>query len=246
MKQVLVLIIALIFFIIGGCQGKPSSAKSQQTNENFVADLVRNDVLEMGGKSNAALTNAPLMESISNTMQPAADSENVKPVTNITTADSRVKPETPIRDNEMNRQMEKPSQEVIPASVPRKGSYIKAGTDDNGQAVSYKKPVKLTFAVFNAYKTGKTVDFRVYAVPKNAELNRNLYYLIGYGKNIDIINGQAQFTRYWGGYNTGGAYFPKGRYNIYLLYSIKDAKGKVVFSTGRYWGMSQNSYLRLY
>ena len=99
--------------------------------------------------------------------------------------------------------------------------------------------------MFTSSKKAKYIDFNVYAVPKNGEVNFAGYYLIGYGKNIEVINNQSQFTKYWNGNNTDGTFIVEGKYNIYLYYKIKDTDGNIISQDGRFWGRSQNYYLKL-
>lgn len=127
-----------------------------------------------------------------------------------------------------------------------KGCYIKIGSDKKYQIISPRKYAKLTMAVFNKYKYGRRVEFQLYAVPVGKKPRLITYYMIGLTRNIDIVNGQAQFTKYWNGKNISGRYLPKGKYSIYLLYKVKNSRGTVLGKKGRYWGNSRNYYIKLY
>ncbi|MFN3660632.1 MAG: hypothetical protein ACK4TN_05290, partial [Brevinematales bacterium] len=70
-------------------------------------------------------------------------------------------------------------------------------------------------------------------------------YLIGRVRGIEVINNQAQYTRYWNGITIHGKFLPKGNYNVYLTYVIKDRVGKVLKTESRYWGKSTDFYLKL-
>lgn len=139
-----------------------------------------------------------------------------------------------------------------PVSVPEtryvthKGSLIIAGNDKSGQNLSPRKYIHLSFAVFEAQAQAEFVEFQIYAVPLGGRLRRTGYYLLGYNKFARLINGQAQFTRYWNGKNTRGQFLPRGKYNLYLYYKIKNRSGQVISTGGRYWGGSRNFYVNLY
>lgn len=145
-----------------------------------------------------------------------------------------------------------PQKQVTPAkqapatAVSAKGSYIKVGNDTIGQEVSPRVFIKITMAVFPQVKNAKFCEFQLYAVPVGKPLKRTGYFMLAIYKFIDVINGQAQLTRYWNGANISGQFLPPGSYNLYLYYKVKNAKGGLLYATGRYWGNSRDFYIRLY
>ncbi len=126
------------------------------------------------------------------------------------------------------------------------GSLIIVGNDRIGQSVSPRKYIQQSFAVFEKNKYAVYIEFQVYAVPTSSRLRRSAYYLLGYNKFARLINHQAQFTRFWNGKNTKGQFLPKGKYNIYLYYKVKNSQGKIIQTGGRYWGNSRKYYVQLY
>ena len=122
-----------------------------------------------------------------------------------------------------------------PVASPTTGTWIAVGNDRAGQRVSPRATKKITVVLQN--RTASYADVSLYAVPAgSARPIMNTRTLVGFARNFDIINGQAQFTRYWNASNTRGAFLTRGAYNIYMAYSYKDRNGRVVASGGRYWG----------
>jgi hypothetical protein len=144
------------------------------------------------------------------------------------------------------QQQIKPVKQAPAAAASAKGSYIKVGNDSIGQEVSPRVYIKITMAVFTQIKGARFCEFQLYAVPVGKPLKRTGYFLLAIYKYIDVINGQAQLTRYWNGMNVYGQYLPPGSYNLYLYYKVKNAKGGALYTTGRYWGNSRDFYIRLY
>ena len=128
-----------------------------------------------------------------------------------------------------------------PAPAPRPvasttvGTWIAVGNDRAGQRVSPRATKKITVVLQN--RSAAYADVSLYAVPAgSARPVMNTRTLIGFARNFDIINGQAQFTRYWNAANTRGTFLTRGAYNVYMAYSYKNRNGRVVASGGRYWG----------
>ncbi len=123
--------------------------------------------------------------------------------------------------------------------------YIKVGQDATIEAAAPRQYTKITMAVFSSLPNACYVDFQIYAIPTTGGLSRTGANMIGYAYNIEIINGQAQMTKYWNGKNVYGHFLAAGNYNIYLYYKIKDANGKVLKTDGRYWGNNRSYYIKL-
>ncbi|MGL5721952.1 MAG: hypothetical protein ACRCY4_06105 [Brevinema sp.] len=122
-----------------------------------------------------------------------------------------------------------------PVTAPSMNTWIAVGNDRSGQRVSPRNTKKITVVLQN--RTATYADVSLYAVPAgSARPIMNTRTLIGFARNFDVINGQAQFTRYWNAANTGGTFLTRGAYNVYMAYSYKDRNGRVVASGGRYWG----------
>ena len=126
------------------------------------------------------------------------------------------------------------------------GTIIIIGNDHAGQLVSPRHYKQMSFVVMSRNTRVKYVDFQIFAVNIKNRLTRTGDTMIGYDKHAMMINGQAQFTRYWNGKNIRGKFFTKGHYNIYLLYKLKDSHGRLIARGGRFWGNNRKYYLRLY
>ncbi|MGL4367251.1 MAG: hypothetical protein ACRCTQ_03065 [Brevinemataceae bacterium] len=120
--------------------------------------------------------------------------------------------------------------------------YIKVGTDRSNISVSTNKVQKITAAVFT--KPGAvSIDIYIYAIPIETPLVRNKNTLLGFIKNMDVINNQAQFTKYWSAKRVDSRPFAPGFYNIYIQYYVKDRQGNIIEVTGRYWGGNHRNWL---
>lgn len=113
--------------------------------------------------------------------------------------------------------------------------YIKIGSDKNGETVGKKSSKKMTVAVFPG-KSVKTVDIFLYAVPCCCGLVKNKYTLISHIKKAEVVNHQAQFTKYWSGNLHTGRCLACSEYSIYAEYVGYNAEGREVCKKGRYWG----------
>lgn len=123
--------------------------------------------------------------------------------------------------------------------------YFKIGTDKTSQSVSPRDWIKMTMVVMTDDASAETVDFQIYAVPDGNSLYRSGYYMLGYGYNIDVVNGQAQYTKYWNGQNVYDNFLPEGDYSIYVYYKVRDDDDALLADDGRYWGYSTDYYLDL-
>lgn len=131
-----------------------------------------------------------------------------------------------------------PRKKAMPKKVNnflKPGSYIKVGNDVSGQTVSPRSARKITSVVVTG---GRSVymDIYLYAIPKNHPLVRNANTLIGFVKELDVINNQVQFTKFWDARLVQGRFLPPGEYNIYMFYVYKDKNKKEILSSGRFWG----------
>ncbi|MGL4388264.1 MAG: hypothetical protein ACRCTJ_02575 [Brevinema sp.] len=122
------------------------------------------------------------------------------------------------------------------------GSYIKIGVDKPRITVSKNNSQKITIVVIGNH-TIQLADVYIYAVPVNSRLVRNNNTLIGYVNNLEMVNNQSQFTRFWRGRRANGTFMKKGRYNIYVEYRYKNAQGTVVKKQGRFWGGSKRHWI---
>jgi hypothetical protein len=243
-RKVLVLLLAFVLLAIIGCQTRAKESGKSSAQSDLVAELLKNDILENTSNTNVAISSnyavtEPIisMSNVSN-LVPVETEVGVKTVLSAKNAPGKV--EKTINDKPIVA--DSTGNTVI--SVKR-GSWVKIGDDSIGQTLSPRKSLKMTFAVFSDLRNAKHVDFFVYAVPRNSEVNWSDYYLIGLGRNFDVINSQCQYTHYWNGINIDGNYITEGRYNIYIFFKVKDAMGNVLYKEGRYWGRSQDFYVRL-
>lgn len=123
--------------------------------------------------------------------------------------------------------------------------YIKVGRDAELEAAAPRQYTKITMAIFCSLPNAVSIDFQIYAIPASSSLARTGENMIGYAYNIEIINGQAQMTKYWNGKNVYGKFLREGNYNIYLYYKVKDANGNILKTDGRYWGNSRSYCIKL-
>ncbi len=126
-------------------------------------------------------------------------------------------------------------------NVVQQDAYIKVGNDRSGITVSKNKSQKITVVVFPQTRA-TSVDIYLYAVPTYSHLVRNYNTLIGFAKDIEFVQGQAQFTRHWRASRSRGGSLRSGRYNIYAEYHYKNSRGQVVKKMGRFWGGSHRSW----
>jgi len=119
--------------------------------------------------------------------------------------------------------------------------YIKIGNDKSYNVVSRRNPQKITVAITLEQKYSN-IDIFIYAIPIKSKLIRNSRTLIGYVKNLEIINNQVQFTRYWLGRRSSGSSLRKGYYNIYVQYYYKNSNNRIIKLEGRYWGGNHRNW----
>lgn len=153
----------------------------------------------------------------------------------------RVSYEVATRDNEdmaYQRRMSLGQTKVRSSSylnTIQQDSYIKIGKDRPNISVGRGNTQKITTVVF-VKNRAVMVDVYLFAIPIRSPLVRNYNTLIGYAKNLELINGQSQFTRYWNGRRSNGSYLRPGNYNVYVEYQYKNARGQIIYKMGRYWG----------
>lgn len=248
-KKILILFFAVLFMMIGGCQKKNSTDKNifgqaSATNE-IVTELIKEDILTNTNLSqNGPDSNTALTESINGgplVYQDKKPDEKPLPDEPVVGIDRTAKNDKNIKDVPI----EVP-QKIQPAvsKTSKKGTYLKVGNDQNGQTVSKKKVIKITTVVFSPVKNGRYVDFWIYAVPTGSK--KGTAVLLTHVRNIDVINGQAQFTRYWNGKNINGDFIRKGKYRLYVNYTIKNADKEPVKKETRNWGGDKSYNIRLY
>ncbi|MCX7882594.1 MAG: hypothetical protein N2314_05175 [Brevinematales bacterium] len=234
-KKILCIVFAVIFLAIAACQREKAVVEEDITRN---ANLLKDEVLSQTNTT-ANLTNETFLQ----TIEPVLVATNQKVAQ---TAGESPLPEIPALEDkaiEVPQQKKSPTHPVTkPTMVSKVGSYMKIGTDKKGQTLSPRRYIKISSWVFT--QQGKTVDFYLYAVPyKTGKVQSS--HLIGRVRGIEVINQQAQYTRYWNGITIHGNFLPKGNYNIYLTYVIKDGGGKVLKTESRYWGRNTDFYLKL-
>jgi hypothetical protein len=255
MKRILILIIAGLFLMIGSCR-REDDASEEDIRGDIITDLIRESILQEAGEVGDLKVEDAITEIIPEDEREVflakteATNDVIKEEKEDLPVIEEIKPEPKIQDKPVEV-----TREPAPSRVSARadgistkgveGCYIKAGNDRSGQSISPRRYIKFTSVVFNEFQAGRRVEFQLYAVPAGQRRRLITYYLIGLSRNIDVINGQAQYTRFWNGKNINGQFLPKGKYNIYLLYKIKDANGKVLATSGRYWGNSRDFYIRL-
>jgi hypothetical protein len=253
-KKILILFIAVLFMMIGGCQKKSAAGKdfksgflTNDTIDNI--QLVKEDALSNTNNAGVPETNASLTESISGPLAMLDKKTNDKalpeePVVGV----DKTKADKHIQDQPIEIPVKTDKKPVVKETKPpvketKKGTYLKVGDGDNGQVVSRNKVIKITTVVFSPVKKGRYVDFSIFAIPSGKSKAKAV--LLTHVVNIEVINGQAQFTRYWNGKNIDGDFIKKGKYNLFVSYTIKDADKTPVLKENRYWGANKNYYIRL-
>lgn len=251
MNKIMILGFAVLFMMIGGCNkkiglgwGKNLFSPGTSTNE-IVTELIREEILTNTNQTSPD-TNTALTESISGAPTVVAVPEkttNTKPLPEepVVGIDRTARNDRNIKDVPIEVPLKK---EPVVAKTQQKVTYLKVGNDQNGQTVSKKKIIKITTVVFSPVKNGRYVDFSIYAVPAGSRKANPV--LLTHVKNIDIINGQAQFTRYWNGKNINGDYIKKGKYRLYVTLTIKDSGKETIRKETRNWGGEKSYNIRLY
>lgn len=257
MRQIILLTIVILMVMAAGCQkkGKVGEGAVEQTND-MITELIKEDILSNSSNKNLAMnTNNNLTEPIANGQAQASDMKKEdqhknlmiepqldKPIvkkdtTTKKTADMKDKQ---IKDNAIA--VDEPETKAVVTKAT--GSFMKIGNDTAGQSVSPRKTIKITVAAFT--KSAKYVDFNIYALPKGSSENTDGDYLIARVRNIDVIQGQAQLTKYWNGKNVSGDFLDPGRYTIYLVYTLKDGEKNTIKKESRFWGGSNKITIKLY
>jgi hypothetical protein len=251
-KKIIILFVAFVFMIISGCQKKTNAeTESMQTND-ILTQLIKENVLSKSMASNKIeeVSNVSITEPTQETgVQKSVQTPlPLEPEVGVIKSNKQnVKEDRNIRDIDMESAVKNnPKQELAAQKkLYKKASYIRVGDDSIVQVASRNKSVKLTFAIFASVKGARFVDFYVYAAKKGKKPSIERQYLIARGKNIEVINGQSQLTRYWTGKNMDGNYLSRGKYNVYLVYKVRDKKFDSLRKDSRYWGTSDKYYVSL-
>ncbi len=261
MKKIVVIFIAVIFMMIGGCQKKTNVEKKVSQTNDIITDLIKEDLLSNStNTNNATNTNINLTEKIPSTnlaakisvpKQEVSKKIPVEPEVGVVNGKKVIEKEEKKIKDEGIKIPSKIKPKTKNTAVAKKetiqgGSYIKIGNDSSSQSVSPRKMIRITTAVFTDNKNAQYVDFIIYAVPKGKELNLNEDNLISMVKSIEVINGQAQLTKSWNGRNLDDGFMEPGNYNIYLVYMIKDENMNTIKKESRFWGGDNKFYIRLY
>ncbi|MEJ5283708.1 MAG: hypothetical protein ACP5Q5_00925 [Brevinematia bacterium] len=226
MKRVLILLIAIAFFVIGGCDKKKEEAK----DNDFLTELLKQNEAITTTNTNLVVEEN-ITEEVTNTNLTKKTDEVEKIAEDIKQLEKMK-----IKDEGIAVKEEKQTK------VSKKaGTYIIVGNDNSGQSVSPRKFLKLTMVVVPKSTRAKNVNFYVYAVSKESSKK----YLVYNVNNIEVINGQAQLTKYWNAKNIDGDFLDPGNYSIYVKFVVKDKNGEVIDTIERYWG-SKDFYIKLY
>jgi hypothetical protein len=118
-------------------------------------------------------------------------------------------------------------------------------TDSIKPTAAPRKDIKMTFVITTRLREAKYCDYYVYAIPSGKGKKLSDEYLIGGSLDINIVNGQSEFTKLWNGMNTSREFLPPDSYNIYLYYKIKSASDEVLKKEGRYWGIPDKNVVIL-
>ncbi|MCX7821684.1 MAG: hypothetical protein N2258_08445 [Brevinematales bacterium] len=227
MKRVLILLIALSFFVIGACDKKQQEAKE----DDFVTQLLKqNDVISSTNTN--IVTEENITEQVTNTNATTKVSEidrvaeDVKQLEKMQIKDEGIE----VKDDKK-----------VSKTTKKAGTYIIVGNDSSGQSVSPRKFLKLTMVIVPKSAKAKNVNFYVYALTKDGTKKYMIYNV----NNIEVINGQAQLTKFWNAKKIDGDFLDPGNYNIYVKFVVKDKNGEVIDNIERYWG-SKDFYIKLY
>lgn len=263
MKKNVFLLSLILFIIFSGCQKKFSfnfgKEDTSKTNDSYT-ELIKEE-LKVSMTNNGVATNLSLTEPIQETDEKKVVKEAIveKPKQSIPvepevgSKEIQQKKEIEIKEEKEKVAKERIKDEAIEVTPVEKAeekltghSYIKVGNNQTVQSVSPRKFIKITSVVFAKKKDASSVDFKIYALPVGREKHLNYFFLVASIKNIEVINGQAQYTKYWNGMNISREFLPRSKYNIYLEYTIKDKKGHILRTESRYWGSRDKNYVTLY
>ncbi len=228
MRRVLVLLIALSFFVIGSCDKRQKEAKE----DDFISQLLKQNEVITSTNTNIVVEQN-ITEEVTNTNIAKKTSE----IDNIA-QDVKQLEKMQIKDEGIEVKREKTGAKT---TTKKEGTYIIVGNDSSGQSVSPRKFLKLTFAIVPQSSKAKNVNFYVYAIPKDGSKK----YLVYNVNNVEVINGQAQLTKYWNARNIDGTFLDPGNYNIYVKFVVKNKNGEIIDTIERYWG-NKDFYIKLY
>ncbi|MGL4676485.1 MAG: hypothetical protein ACRCWI_02315 [Brevinema sp.] len=210
--------------------------KNEETIAKITELLSENLAMETANITNAV----SLLESVPNL---PIESIEIEKIEDVVAMEEVIVPIEPMVEMPAIRQEytpKKPQNRSL-LNVVQKESYIKVGNDVPNLKVSYDNSQKITVVVF-PIQHAVMVDIYLYAVPVYCSLVRNYNTLIGFAQKIEFVQGQAQFTKYWRSRRSDGRIMKKGAYNIYVEYHYRDSKGRVLKTTGRFWGGNHRSW----
>ena len=263
MKILYIIIFAVIFIGFSSCQKKTGSENSSSQTNDIITELIKENVLAGPSSTNNINTNSPVDESIKegNNMNsnielpesnPAAVNLPVEPEVGSVNPKINTAKVNPVKTNPVKKVIRDqgviiPYQETEANPVSQTGSFIEVGGDVAGQDASPRKYIKITTAIFSkGIPSARYVDIYVYALPRGKTARAAFNNLIVFGRDIDIINSQAEITKYWNGANIDMDFLEPGNYNIYVMYLIKDSNLNILKKDSRFWGINEKAYLTLY
>lgn len=216
--------------------------KALETNTNQDVVPISPDELwgtrggEVPGKSSN--TNVLVSQGVEHKLEYPFTPESLPPGVR-TPAIRKEKPETldkkiPVTEPKISRGEPRAYHYPSPREVKLYFSY-----ENKKTYVDTYNPGKITAV---AYVGGNVwyIDYRVYAIPYRKRSAYRSYmtgkYLIGFGKNISVVDGRSQFTVYWSGRNLGGRLMPNGKYIVVVKMVHKDRNKKRIASRTKILG----------
>jgi hypothetical protein len=127
----------------------------------------------------------------------------------------------------------------------KSGLIILIGSGAINQNAAPRKSIKMTFVAVTKSREYKYCDFIIYAIPIGKGKILDSDHIIGEVDNIDFVNGQAQYTKFWNGKNIDDDFLLQDDYNIFAVCKLKNTKYEVLKKEGRYWGMADKYYISL-
>ncbi len=230
MKRLLVLFFIAAFFVIGACDKKAKDVSESDT----LAELLKENNMTTSTNTNLPAEENITEEVVNTNIESVATQKVESPAVE---KEQSISSKMEIKDEGIEIKKDKKAYK----STKKEGTLIIIGNDESGQTVSPRKFLKLTLVVTPKSSAARRVNFYVYAMPKNSSKS----YLVYNVNNIEVINGQAQLTKFWNARNANGGFLDPGEYNIYVKFVIKDKNGYTIDKIERYWG-SKDFYIKLY
>jgi len=250
-----------------------SKKSSPQTNDLF-SENIREDFSSTNTNNELAGTNENMTESVkpgySTNLMPLINEktqltvepevgENVKTIvsnesqSNTTISSTESKKEKTVAVNAVKKirfknkmKKEKNIKEVfIESEQLKSGLIILIGSGTINQNAAPRKSIKMTFVAVTKSREYKYCDFIIYAIPVGKGKMLESDHIIGEVDNIDFVNGQAQYTKFWNGKNIDDDFLLQDDYNIFAVCKLKNTKYEVLKKEGRYWGMADKYYISL-